>query len=199
MWSGLVFAGGESRRMGRDKALLTIAGRTLLERAVATIREAGGAPLVLGPRREGAGLERVRFIDETADGGMRIGPLGALRHGLRACETRVAVALACDLPLVPSRFLAFLAGEAASHTAVVPRARGELQVLAAAYTRSCLEAIERRVESGRLSVHGFLDEVDARLIESEELALFGGEPIFLNVNSPEDLVTASRILAESRP
>lgn len=185
--------------MGRDKALVTIAGRTLLERAVTTIREAGGAPLVLGPRREGAGLERVRFIDETAEGGGRIGPLGALRHGLRACETRVAVALACDLPLIPSRFLAFLAAEAASHAAVVPRARGELQVLAAAYTTSCLEAIESRVESGRLSVHGFLDEVDARFIETEELAPFGGEPIFLNINTTEDLATASRILEASRP
>jgi molybdopterin-guanine dinucleotide biosynthesis protein A len=198
MWTGLVFAGGESTRMGRDKALVTITGRTLLERAVATIREAGGGPLVLGPRREGSGLERVRFIDETAEGGGRIGPLGALLQGLRVCETRAAVALACDLPLVPPRFLAFLAAEATSHAAVVPRAKGELQVLAAAYTTSCLEVIERRVETGRLSVHGFLDEVDARLIETEELAPFGGEPIFLNVNTPEDLAAASRVLGAGR-
>jgi len=197
MWTGLVFAGGRSERMGRDKALLPLLGRTLLERAVAALREAGGAPLVLGPRREGIGFDRVRFIDETAEGGDRIGPLGALRHGLRACETTVAVALACDLPLVPPEFLRFLAAEAANHAAVVPRARGELQVLAAAYTTSCLEAIERRVDSGRFSVHGFLDEVKARFVQADELAPFGGEEIFLNVNTPEDLAAASRILAAS--
>src|SRR5262245_51601285 len=199
MWTGLVFAGGGSARMGRDKALVTIAGRTLLERAVATIREAGGAPLVLGPRREGSGLEQVRFSDETAEGGGRIGPLGALRHGLRACESPVAVALACDLPLVPPQFVAFLAAEASGHAAVVPRARGELQVLAAAYTTACLGAIERRVASGRLSVHGFLEEVEARLVEADDLAPFGGETIFLNVNTPEDLARASRMLAAGRP
>src|SRR6185295_19591714 len=69
MWTGLVFAGGRSERMGRDKALLPLLGRTLLERAVAALREAGGTPLVLGPRREGIGFDRVRFIDETAEGG----------------------------------------------------------------------------------------------------------------------------------
>src|SRR6266446_2968166 len=54
VWTGLVFAGGKSERMGRDKALVSIAGRTLLERAVATLREAGGTPLVLGAPREAA-------------------------------------------------------------------------------------------------------------------------------------------------
>src|SRR2546428_7617345 len=92
MWTGLVFAGGRSERMGRDKALVPLAGRTLLERAVATLREAGGSPLVLGPPRETPGIAGVRFVDEAAEGGQRLGPLLALRHGLRACATRVAVA-----------------------------------------------------------------------------------------------------------
>src|SRR2546425_10504819 len=74
MWTGLVFAGGRSERMGRDKALVPLAGRTLLERAVATLREAGGAPLVLGPPRETPGVAGVRFVDEEAEGGKRLGP-----------------------------------------------------------------------------------------------------------------------------
>jgi molybdopterin-guanine dinucleotide biosynthesis protein A len=195
VWTGLVFAGGKSERMGRDKALVPIAGRTLLERAVATIREAGGAPLILGESRESAGLVGVRFADETAEGGERLGPLFALRHGLRACGTRVVVALACDLPLVPPGLLSFLASGAGSRGAVVPRARGELQVLSAAYNSSCLDAIERRLTSGRLSVHGFLGEVDVRIVEGEELRPFGGEDIFLNINTPADLAAAERILA----
>src|SRR5437867_11954344 len=96
MWTGLVFAGGVSERMGRDKALVPLAGRTLLDRAVAILREAGGEPLVLGPPRETPGMAGVRFLDEAADGSERQGPLLALQHGLRACATRVVVALACD-------------------------------------------------------------------------------------------------------
>ena len=43
-------------------------------------------------------------------------------------------------------------------------------------------------------MHGFLDEVDTRLVEGEELRPFGGEAIFLNVNTPDDLAAAERIL-----
>jgi molybdopterin-guanine dinucleotide biosynthesis protein A len=184
--------------MGRDKALVRLAGRTLLERAVGTVRDAGGVPLILGAPRLAPGFEGVRYVDETVRGGERRGPLVALRHGLLECATRVAVALACDLPLVPPDLLRFLAAEAESHAAVVPRAAGGLQVLAAAYTSSCLEAIERRLAEGDLSVQGFLQEVDARLVDVEELRPFGGEGIFLNINTPEDLARAESIL-KKRP
>ena len=51
MWIGLVLAGGASRRMGSDKALLGIGGVTRLQRAVGAVRDAGGDPLVMGPPR----------------------------------------------------------------------------------------------------------------------------------------------------
>jgi molybdopterin-guanine dinucleotide biosynthesis protein A len=181
--------------MGRDKAMIPVAGRTLLERAVGTVREAGGAPLILGGARDDAfGLRGVRVEDEAAAGGARVGPLNALRHGLRVGGTRVVVALACDLPLVPPDLLRFLAGECEREAAIVPRAAGELQVLAAAYAVSCLDVIERRLEAGQRSVHGLLTEIGARVIEGEALLRFGGEGIFLNVNSPEDLARVESIL-----
>jgi molybdopterin-guanine dinucleotide biosynthesis protein A len=180
--------------MGRDKAMVLVAGRTLLERAVAAVRDAGGEPLVLGGPREASGLAGVRFEDEGDAGGLRLGPLNALCHGLRTAGTRVVLALACDLPLVPAALLRFLAGECERHAAVVPRAAGELQVLAAAYSVSCLGIIERRLDGGERSVHGFLGEVGARIVEGEELLPFGGEEIFLNVNAPADLAKAEEIL-----
>jgi len=183
--------------MGRDKALVLVAGRTLLERAVGTVRDAGGVPLILGATREAAGLAGVRFEDEGAAGYGRLGPLNALRHGLLIGGTPVVVALACDLPLVPPALLRYLAGECERHAAVVPRAAGEMQVLAAAYAVSCLESIERRLAEGERSVHGVLREVGARIIEGDELLPFGGEEIFLNVNSPADLAKAEKMLMAS--
>jgi molybdenum cofactor guanylyltransferase len=190
----MVFAGGLSRRMKRDKALVPLGGRTLLERAVATVKEAGGEPMVLGAVREVPGLEGVRFEDETGSGGERLGPLHALRHGLKVTRARIVTALACDLPLVPPDLLRFLAEAARQNAAVVPVACGELQVLAAGYSSSCLEIMDRRIAAGRLSLRGFLREVDARLLKGDELLPFGGEEIFLNVNTPEDLAKAESIL-----
>src|SRR5881409_118246 len=194
VWTGLVLAGGRSERMGRDKAMVVVLGRTLLERAVGTVRDAGGVPLIVGAPREAAGLAGVRCDDEGAAGRGRLWPLDALRYGLRIGGTRVVLALACDLPLVPPALLRFLAGECERQAAVVPRAAGEMQVLAAAYAVSCLGSIERRIAEGERSVHGVLREVGARIIEGDELLPFGGEEIFLNVNTPVDLAKAEEIL-----
>jgi len=181
--------------MGRDKPFVRLAGRTLLERAVRVVIQAGGAPLIVGPRRPEAGAEGVRWVDETADGGERTGPLRALTHGLTVCGTTVAVALACDLPLVPADLLRFLVAASEGHDAAVPRAAGELQVLAAAYTTACLPVMTGRLASGAASVHGCLGGVNCRILEAEELRRFGGDEMFLNVNTPDDLARAESILA----
>jgi molybdopterin-guanine dinucleotide biosynthesis protein A len=183
--------------MGRDKALARLGGRTLVSRAVDRVRAAGGEPLIVGMFRPGIAPPDARFTDETAEGAGASGPLPALRHGLRVCGTRSAVALACDLPLIPSALLRRLAEVVEEYEAVVPRVGGELQVLAAAYTTACLPAIEERIRSGRLDVHGFLDEVRLRILEEEELRPFGGAAVFLNVNTEADLARAAALLGGS--
>jgi molybdopterin-guanine dinucleotide biosynthesis protein A len=181
--------------MGRDKALLRVGGVTLLERAVAAVRQAGGEPLIVAPERPGYGAAGVRSVDERAGGdGEGEGPLPALRHGLMVCGAPGLVALACDLPLVPPDLLRRLIADLEGSDAVVPRAGGRLQVLAAAYGTGCLPAIDRSLAAGRRSVHGFLKEVRVRYLEEDELRRFGSE-IFLNVNTPADARRVEAILA----
>ena len=193
VWTGLILAGGRSRRMGRDKALLRLAGRTLLERAVDLVRSAGGEPLIVAPDRPGYEVGSARRVDETVDGEEGSGPLPALRHGLMLCGASGLVALACDLPLVPAALLSRLARGLEGHDAVVPRSGGVLQVLAAAYAPACLPAIERCLLSGERSVHRMLAGVRARILEEDEMRPYG-EEIFLNVNTPADLERAEALL-----
>jgi molybdopterin-guanine dinucleotide biosynthesis protein A len=186
--------------MGRDKALLRIGGLTLLERAVRVVREAGGLPLVLGPPRPGEDTGGAPHVDETAGAGGPGGPLPALRRGLlESGPAGRAVALACDLPLVPAALLRFLAASLPGWDAVVPRAAGELQVLAAAYDGRCLAAIDRALARGERALHPFLREVRVRIVDEDQMAPFGGAAIFLNVNTPEDLSRAEAALAAGRP
>jgi molybdopterin-guanine dinucleotide biosynthesis protein A len=195
MWTGLVFAGGASTRMGIDKALVRVGGATLVERAVATVRAAGGVPLVLTPPRPEAVVAGARQVDET-DGGGPGGPLPALRRGLVECGSgATALALACDLPLVPPGLLRDLAAQAGAWDAAVPRAGGVLQVMAAAYRSACLAAIDRALLRGDRSMHRWLDDVDLRVVEEEALGTHGGASIFLNVNTPADRELAEAELA----
>jgi molybdopterin-guanine dinucleotide biosynthesis protein A len=181
--------------MGRDKALLRLGGATLLERAVGLIRDAGGEPLIVAPDRPGYEAAGARRVDEAAGDAASSGPLAALRHGLRACGASTVVALACDLPLVPPALLRHLAATVSRYDAVVPRASGELQVLAAAYAARCLPALDRCLNEGRYSVHGFVSEVRVKFLDRQDLEPFGGEEIFLNVNEPSDLARAEVLLA----
>jgi molybdopterin-guanine dinucleotide biosynthesis protein A len=201
VWVGLILAGGRSRRMGCDKALLSLRGRTLLQRAIDLVRAAGGEAVVVGRHRAAEQVAGAAQIDDTQGPEGARGPLGALQHGLRVCGGRPALALACDVPLVPVDLVRFLMREAERYDAVVPRAGGVLHVLAAAYTEACLEAVDRQLAAGVLSVHRVLPEVRLRIVEEEELAPFGGGGVLLNVNTREDLERADRLLAggESGP
>src|SRR5579875_2032426 len=106
---GIVLAGGRSRRMGRDKAVLRLDGAaTLLERSIATLRAAGLeeiAVVVATPERGRElrsaipALEKIRMIaDEIPDRGPLGGPLGGLYSALRAYPGRDVLLVACDMP-----------------------------------------------------------------------------------------------------
>lgn len=195
MWTGLILAGGRSARMGRDKARIAIGGRSLLERAVDLVRASGGDPVLVGPPRVDLPLAGVPRLDETEDGTPPAGPLAALCHGLAATGADRVVALGCDQPLLTPGLLKMLVRHSESYDAVVPRAAGELQVLAAAYTRACLPAMEELLAAGRRALHDLVPRVRARLLEAADLQSCGGPGIFLNVNTPEDLARAEAALA----
>ena len=197
IWSGLILAGGHSRRMGEDKALLKIGGTTLLRRAISLVRAAGGRPCVVGRERPAAQVAGVRQIDEVRESGRpAAGPLVGLRWGLASGGTRHTFALACDLPLLSADLVRYLVNETARFDAVVPRSGGKLHVLAAAYTTECLPAIDRCLASGRLAVHQFLEEVRTRIVEEEDIDRFGSPDMLANVNTPDDLKRVAALLVE---
>jgi molybdopterin-guanine dinucleotide biosynthesis protein A len=181
--------------MGRDKAGLLVGRRTLLQRTVDRVRAAGGEPLVIGPLRTEEEVAAAPQSDERGQPVGPAGPLGALRHGLVRCGTPVALALACDLPLLTADFLRFLAGGVGELDAVVPRAAGTLHVLAAAYRRSCLDALDECVAGGATAVHELIAKVRVKFLEEADLMPFGGPAILMNVNTPEDLARARDRLA----
>jgi molybdopterin-guanine dinucleotide biosynthesis protein A len=180
--------------MGRDKALIRLAGRTLLERSVDLVRTAGGHPVIVGPERAIPSLAGVTRIDETAEGAPAAGPLPALRHGLLWTGAARVVALGCDLPLLTPAFLALLVREAERFDAVVPECGGARHVLAAAYGRSCLPVIERRLDRGERALHAILGEVRTLFLDETRIADCGGAGMFLNVNTPADLERAAALL-----
>src|SRR5205809_5309599 len=103
-WSALLMAGGESRRMGRDKATLVVGGEPLWRRQVRTLREAGFAEIMIarGEREPlGAGEPGLLTVPDAREG---CGPLGGLVAGLEKA-TEWLLVLAVDLPQLPAAYL----------------------------------------------------------------------------------------------
>lgn len=174
-----ILAGGESRRMGTDKAALEIAGVSLLQRTVRTVQHAGQHAVVVGRAQPadwpGADAE---FIPDDTPG---LGPLGGLQTALHLQEN--VLALSCDLPLLMPdavRWLGAQLGRGNEHGLIVVN-DGKWEPLFSIYCRACLPLIETRLAEGRRSLYG--------LIEAGPFA-FADAPDWVaaqlvNVNTPE--------------
>jgi molybdopterin-guanine dinucleotide biosynthesis protein A len=186
-----ILAGGASRRMGVNKAMLRmhVGGPAVVETVVARLREAElGEPLLVtnSPGEyEFLGLESVG--DDVEGAGVLGGILTALNH---AGGERVLV-VACDMPLLNVELLRYMVSLPGGYEALVPRWAdgGEMRAepLHAIYSVRCASAIAERIKAGRLKVSDFVEGVEARYIEEGEMRKYDPElGSFCNVNTPEE-------------
>ncbi len=180
-----VLAGGRSSRMGRDKALLVHAGRTLLERQVMlawtlTPREV----LVVGRNQSELGGLNARGLPDAQPGR---GPLGGLATAFAATTAEHVLLLAVDMPALTAAFLARVLAQRSPGVGVVPRAAAGWEPTAAVYPVTLATMANARIAAGRLALRGLVEEAvaDGRLralpVEADELALL------VNWNCPADL------------
>ena len=204
---GYVFAGGQSSRMGRDKAHLQLAGNTLAQRAVDKL-----ALVAADVHLSGWNNAEHAPAPVIADALENTGPLAALVPALEHANG-LAVVLAVDLPLIPWQLLEWLVQRAqlTGAWATVPIVEDRPQPLCAVYSsklaqplRECLMAGERKVmraletacpaeKLGKLGKFDRFALADV-LTHPRRDAL----PVwFMNVNTPEDLAAAE--LANRNP
>ncbi|HVF59446.1 MAG TPA: molybdenum cofactor guanylyltransferase [Thermoanaerobaculia bacterium] len=182
---GVVLAGGASRRLGEDKALLAAGGESLAARAVRKLRERYDEVTVADG---GRGL--VPGVPSLPDGPGR-GPMAGLLGAAAAYPERALMVLACDLPEVPEVLLtALVIASGGEADWVVPRWGGRLEPLCAIYQPAALAALTRRAAAGRFALHELADEPGLRIayLDDEDIAGFGDPArIFLNLNTPDDV------------
>lgn len=182
---GVVLAGGESTRMGVDKALLRVGDDTLVASAARRLK-AALREVVIADRGRGL-VAGTRSVDDAAVAGPAAGLLGAAL----AFPGRPLLALACDLPAVPVELLIYLAQLAPRADLVVPASGARrLEPLCARWGPRALARLEARAAAGRAALHAVAasDDLVVRRVETSELARFGTpEALFRNLNTPADV------------
>jgi molybdopterin-guanine dinucleotide biosynthesis protein A len=192
--SGAVLAGGRSRRMGQDKALLRLNGMTFLERSIRTVQPVVKRVVVAGGQDGRYALPGITTIGDPIPG---CGPLGGILAALEESSADAVCILACDLPFVTTDLIRLLATTEPAVPLVVPMTGDDIQPLCARYAVSLRGPLRQYLLRGGRTVMDFI------VMQRHACIPLGPDhPVYrphllANVNTDEDLRNAEAYLAQN--
>lgn len=178
--TGVLLAGGESTRMGRDKALIEVSGQTMFSRPLALLRQFFFQVIIAGNRPDLA-LPGIPAVPDLYPGSA----LGGLHTGLAEARTDWIFVIACDMPYPDSRLLEMLLDMKDGFAAVVPETPRGYEPLFALYHKSCLPVFEDALKQASPSIHRLYPRLNVGWLNWREMPP-DSEISLLNLNTPDD-------------
>lgn len=187
-------AGGQSSRMGEDKALKPFLGRPLIQRVVDRLSPIADELLVTTNRpADYAFLDLHLCSDLKPDRGA----LGGLHTAIASAAHPLVAVVACDMPFASARLLEAMGRLLVEEEAdvVIAKTGSGYEPLHAVYRRAaCLPAIESAIDADQWKVIAWFPQVKVRVLSPEELNSIDPDGLaFWNVNTPEEFAEAERI------
>jgi molybdopterin-guanine dinucleotide biosynthesis protein A len=179
--TGVLLAGGKSRRMGYDKACIEVAGQPLIARPLDLLCRYFATVLISGDRPDLAQPD-IPAIPDIYPGSA----LGGLYTGLQAADTDWIFVAPCDMPHPDSRILELLVKERNGFDAVVPRTPAGYEPVFALYHKNCLLPMEEMLQQGQYRIYDFYQRIKIYYLDSQQMPE-GWERSLLNINTPEQL------------
>ena len=176
--TAIIMAGGDSRRMGQDKALLEIEGETMISRIVRQLEPSFKKLLISAANQNAFNFPGINVVPDEAPGA---GPLMALVSALTKSETDVNFIMPCDIPDPPQHLIARLLRESKDADIVVPMTEaGELEPLFAVYRKSVLPSAREALSQGARRVISFYPKHKVKRLALDR------ESVLLNLNTMDD-------------
>lgn len=185
---GVILAGGQSSRMGTNKAMLEFMGEPLIQRLAHRFFRWFSQVVVVTNTPETYAFLGLPMVGDRIAG---LGPLGGLEAGLTASQFEHAFFCATDMPFVNEGLVRFLVEQAPGYDVVVPLVQGEYEPMHAVYGRSRLPVITQLIDARRLKLLNVYEGARVRTVNADEVRRFGDpERLFFNCNTPADLERA---------
>jgi molybdopterin-guanine dinucleotide biosynthesis protein A len=192
-----ILAGGQSARMGTDKAFVHVLGRPLIEDILAQTAGRGAETILITNRPDDYAYLGVPLFGDLRPG---TGALGGLFTAVSCAGQPHVLAVACDMPFAVPALLDHLIRLIPEGDAVVPRLAGEAEPFRAVYSRACLPAMAAALDAGKRRVISFFDAVRVRWVDDAEVERYDPQRLsFYNVNTPDELAAARRLAAGGAP
>ncbi|HJV64342.1 MAG TPA: molybdenum cofactor guanylyltransferase [Geomonas sp.] len=182
--TGVILAGGASRRMGSNKAVLPYGGTTLIERIYRQVSTLCAEVMVVTNTPEVYPFLPCPKVQDIYPG---MGPLAGIHAALSQSRTGYILAVACDMPWINPALVRALASGREGWDVVIPEGEKGMEPLHALYSTRCLPAVEKALSDHRGRIVSFFDDVRVKvLLLSETAQLDPGLRAFRNINTVQD-------------
>jgi molybdopterin-guanine dinucleotide biosynthesis protein A len=197
MFTIIIQAGGKSKRMGKDKALLDFLGEPLILRVINRVKAIADEVIVTTNHPEKFWFLDIKLVPDIIP---HRGALGGLYTALSAAKHATAAIIACDMPFInPNLLIAereFLIQKTAD--LVVPETENGMEPLHAIYRRDrCLQPILEAIKADRWRVDSWYEQVNLAPFPLDEIQKVDPNLLsFRNINTPQELQGAIRLAKE---
>ncbi len=192
--SGIILAGGESRRMGKPKYSLPFGDETLLQRSVRNLRGAVDPIAIVGA--PGQNLPAIPQVLSICDPVANQGPLMGLMTGLKHVEgvSEWAWVTGCDMPFVSTELIQCLKSHRTTASEIVmPRINEQFYPLCALYRTALWQKVKLLLEKGERRLLALVDVCRVQIVARDALTRIDPDLRFLmNINTPQDYQSALR-------
>lgn len=191
--TGVLLAGGKSRRMGEDKRFILVGQRTLLERSCAVLCEVFEQVCVVIAQDSSLLRAEVPVIRDLIPD---CGSLGGLYTGLRLAKTQHIFLAACDMPFLNPDVIHHMVRLKDQADIVISRWATRLQPTHAVYGRDCLPVLEEMMNLHNRKIHSMISHpaLRVRVIAETEIRQIDHDGCsMLNINTPADLERARSV------
>ena len=190
--TGVILAGGQSSRMGFNKAEAEMNGESMLVRMIEKLKEVTSTIIISSGNVSYPNIPYPQIPDVHP----QCGPIGGIHSLLRRSNSSLNLVVSCDIPLVSVYLLKYMVESATKSDALITvpvDQEGQLHMTCAIYRKDILPILQQQIKAHAFKMKDLLDLVSVAYIKiSREHPLFQ-ENAFMNVNRPSTLEEARKL------
>ena len=186
--TGIILCGGKSSRMQKNKALLKLSDKTVIEIVTEKLKSIFNEVLISANDSKQYDFLNLPVVYDIFIGK---GPLAGIHSALKYSSTKKNFIISCDMPLISVEFIKYLINLNSEKSILLPKSNRRIQQLCGIYSKSVVDEIENifklseKDKNIKGSVYELLERASIEFIDVDELNFYN-KNIFLNMNSPED-------------